>query len=143
MHNTLMVFDFGANEDAAQQARHKLDVWKQAYRLDKKLLFKFQREEEGAGAGAAGDAEKSETAKLKGKEKAASSKKTTKAEAAASNGTVKLIVRLYFSGHEKLSYQRWADRIPAEELFKAASPKVIRYGETGFEELLKQFDSLE
>jgi len=42
------------------------------------------------------------------------------------HGPVKLLVRLYFSGHEKLSEQRWLDRIPAEEPFKSASPKMVR-----------------
>jgi hypothetical protein len=43
MAHTYMVFDFGADEEKAQQARHKLEGWKQAYRLDKKLQIKFDR----------------------------------------------------------------------------------------------------
>ena len=38
MHNSFLIFDFGADENAAQQARRRLDGWKQAFRLDKKLL---------------------------------------------------------------------------------------------------------
>jgi len=41
-----MHFDFGADEEKAQQARHKLDVWKQAFRLDKKLQYKLDRPED-------------------------------------------------------------------------------------------------
>ncbi len=47
------------------------------------------------------------------------------AKEAAADGKVGLLVRLYFSPHEKLSEQRWVARIPAEEPFKSASPKVI------------------
>jgi len=48
MAHIYMHFDF-ADEENAQQARHKLDVWKQAFRLDKKLQYKLERpEEEGA-----------------------------------------------------------------------------------------------
>src|ERR1700724_3231373 len=43
MAHTYMLFDFGADEEAAQKARHKLEGWKQAFRLDKKLQFKFDR----------------------------------------------------------------------------------------------------
>jgi hypothetical protein len=56
---------------------------------------------------------------------------------------VKLYVRLYFSGHEKLSEQRWLDRIPAEEPFKSASPQIVRESEPTFADVLKQFDTLE
>ena len=46
MAHTYMLFDFGADEEKAQQARHKLEGWKQAFRLDKKLQVKFDRGEE-------------------------------------------------------------------------------------------------
>ena len=45
MAHTYMLFDFGADEEKAQQARHKLEGWKQAFRLDKKLQVKFDRGE--------------------------------------------------------------------------------------------------
>src|SRR5215813_8655445 len=107
MAHTYIVFDFGADEEKAQQARHKLEGWKQAFRLDKKLQFKFERAESPAPEAA----EKSEESKAKSKAKS----KATDSEAAANrNGTVKLLVRLYFSPHEKLSEQRWIERIPAE-----------------------------
>ncbi len=131
MHNTFLVFEFGANEEAAQQARHKLESWRQAFRLDKKLQFKFDR----GGAAADGDAAKIE--KLKVKDKAKSS------EAAADSGDVKLLVRLYFSSHEKLSHQRWVDRIPSEVPFKGASLILVRQDEPGFDSIEKKFQNLE
>jgi len=133
MHNTFLVFDFGANEEAAQQARHKLEGWRQAFRLDKKLQFKFDRVEAAADGGAA-RAENPES-KAKSKMKAA--------ETAEASGKVKLLVRLYFSGHEKLSHQRWVDRIPSEEPFKGASPKLLGQDEPGFDSIEEKFQNLE
>ena len=43
MPQTFLVFDFGTNEEAAQQARHRLEGWRQAFRLGDKLKFKFER----------------------------------------------------------------------------------------------------
>ena len=43
MAHIYMSFDFGTDEEKAQLARHKLEMWKQAFRLDKKLLYKFER----------------------------------------------------------------------------------------------------
>ena len=37
MAYSFLIFDFGSNEEAAQQARHRIDGWKQGFRLDKKL----------------------------------------------------------------------------------------------------------
>jgi hypothetical protein len=145
MAHIYMHFDFGADEEKAQEARHKLDVWKQAFRLDKKLQYKLDRpeeadaEEEDSASGDAKDAEKS-----KSKSKSKHGKKAGGAEGdSEGNGNVSLLVRLYFSSHEKLSEQRWLDRIPAEEPFKSASPKVLRQGEAGFEEALRQFSDLD
>jgi hypothetical protein len=139
-----MLFDFGMDEEKAQQARHKLEGWKQAFRLDKKLQVKFDRggEPESESAEVEEPPKKAESPKSSSK-----TKKTTKAGDSdgsdAKGGSVKLMVRLYFSGHEKLSEQQWLDRIPADELFKGAAPKVVREGEPDFPEVLKQFDSLE
>jgi hypothetical protein len=148
MAHTYMLFDFGADEDKAQQARHKLEGWKQAFRLDKKLQFKFDRGEAAAPETSepAETPKKIETTKPKSKAKAsakASDESPASESVAGNNGQVKLLVRLYFSGHEKLSEQRWLDRIPAEELFKDASPKLIRENEAEFPDIVKQFDSLE
>jgi len=38
---TVILSGFLAREEKAQQARHKLDGWKQAFRLDKRLLYKL------------------------------------------------------------------------------------------------------
>jgi hypothetical protein len=140
MAHTYMLFDFGTDEEKAQQARHKLEGWKQAFRLDKKLQVKFDRGEDLG-------AEATEVEKPPKKAEKANSKskaKTAKASGAADskNGSVKLLVRLYFSAHEKLSEQQWLDRIPADELFKGAAPKVVHEGEPEFPEVLKQFEAL-
>jgi hypothetical protein len=150
MAHIYMHFDFGADEEKAQEARHKLDVWKQAFRLDKKLQYKLDRpeeadEEEDSASGATAAGEK-QAEKPKSKSKSKHAKKTGRAESDSEgngSGNVSLLVRLYFSSHEKLSEQRWLDRIPTEEPFKSASPKVLRQGEAGFEEALKQFSDLD
>lgn len=127
--STFLLFDFGTNEDAAQQARHKLEGWKQAFRLDKKLLFKFERAE----APAAEHAEKP-----KAKEKGRGKPK----EASVPSGAVKLIIRLHFSDHEKLSRQRWIERIPIEEPFKDAAPRAVHPADADFSETTNRFDEL-
>lgn len=157
MSHTYLLFDFGTDEDKAQQARHKLEGWKQAFRLDKKLLYKVERAESEAKAPAIESAELEKPASLaksaKSKSKPAGKSKQKSAApqagthdstpAAPPNGKVHLLVRLYFSGHEKLTEQRWLDRIPAEEPFKSASPRVVREGEPQFDEIVSQFNSLE
>ena len=129
MAHIYMHFDFGADESKAQEARHKLDTWRQAFRLDKKLQYKLDRPEDGEeGADETDDAGGAAKSKSKAK---------------ANDGSVSLLVRLYFSAHEKLSQQQWLDRIPVEEPFKSASPKVIHKGEPGFDEAVKQFADLD
>ena len=154
MAHTYMVFDFGADEEKAQQARHKLEGWKQAYRLDKKLQIKFDRSDAQDGhangeEGAADEPEEREkpaksgkSAKTKPKSSTKVSKSSAKSEPAGA-GEVKLLVRLYFSGHEKLSEQQWIERIPADDLLKGASPKIVREGDADFDDTVKQFDSLD
>src|SRR5216683_2484620 len=145
MAQTYLLFDFGPDEEKVQQARHKLESWKQAFRLDKKLQYKLEREPSAA-PGNTEPVAKAEPAKAE-KPKSAKTKSKSKpksAEPVAENsGPVKLFVRLYFSGHEKLSEQRWIDRIPTEEPFKSASPKTVRESEPDFAGILKQFDTLE
>jgi len=156
MHNSFLIFDFGTNEEAAQQARHKLESWKQAFRLDKKLLYKFEREELPADAAAASESaaadEKPAPKSAKSKDKPA--KKSAKAKSSAKSAEeegdaadveptgTKLLVRLYFSGHEKLTYQRWIDRLPTEEPFKAALPEIIHQGDAAFDEANNRFENL-
>ena len=145
--------DFGTDEEKAQQARHKLDVWRQAFRLDKRLLYKLDRPESGTSEAdsKAEPPEKPAAAKTSGKiaggAKAKIAAKSSGAAAqksgSAANGKVSLLVRLYFSSHEKLSEQRWLDRIPSEEPFKSASPKVVHQNDPEFESTDKQFEALE
>jgi hypothetical protein len=147
MAHTYLLFDFGTDEEKAQLARHKLEGWKQAFRLDKKLQYKLERGEDEAKSTPeevhkAAASPKVEKSKAKTKAKAEPAKEESSEEAAPANGKVNLLVRLYFSGHEKLTEQRWLDRIPTEEPFKEASPRVVRQGEEQFDEVVKQFDSL-
>ncbi|HKW31796.1 MAG TPA: hypothetical protein VJN92_02245 [Candidatus Acidoferrum sp.] len=147
-------FDFGTDEEKAQQARHKLEGWRQAFRLDRRVQYKMDRPE----SVTAGDAEAKPApaekpgAKTKEKPAKASAKGAGKSgEAAAKavaksdgavDGKVGLLVRLYFSPHEKLSEQRWLARIPAEEPFKSASPKVINHDDPEFEATDQQFEAI-
>jgi hypothetical protein len=114
MAHTLMIFDFGSDEEAAQQARHKVEGWKQGFRLGNKLMVKFDR----------------------GDEKAADAGKDDKQ-------SVQVMVRLDFSDHEKLSHQRWLERIPSEALFRDARPKILRPGDPEFESAAKRFDDVD
>src|SRR5262249_50627728 len=123
MAHIYMTFDFGSNEEKAQQARHKLDGWKQAFRLDKRLIYKFERPAAGVSASAAEvPPVKKEVAKTETPKKGPSEKggKATGPKAkeqkekeeeptapAAANGPVKLHLRLAFSGHEKITEERW------------------------------------
>jgi hypothetical protein len=122
MAQSFLIFDFGSNEEAAQQARHRIDSWKQGFRLDKKLLLKFDREEQ----------EEKKEHKGKGKK-----------ESGSEGQRITVIVRLDFSDHEKLSQQRWLDRIPTEAPFKDAHPKLVRHVDDEFEPTAKRFDDLE
>ncbi len=154
MAHSYIRLDFGTDEEKAQQARHKLDGWRQAFRLDKKLQYKLDRPESAVGeappkpepVASAAAAEKSKGKAAEETKAKASSPKSSEASkektSPAANGKVSLLVRLYFSSHEKLSEQRWLDRIPSEEPFKSASPKVIHHGDAEFETTDKQFETL-
>jgi len=168
MPQSYLIFDFGANEGAAQQARHRIEGWKQAFRLDKKLQLRFERAEveraadektkgEKATAETTADgtkggpvpAAKARGAKAKAEKTKAEKPKSgkteeeqTPAEETNDNQRIRLIVRLDFSDHERLSHHRWLERIPTEEPFKEASPKIIRHGEAEFDRTAKLFDSL-
>jgi hypothetical protein len=151
MPHIYLLFDFARDEERAQQARHKLEGWKQAFRLDKKLLYKMERT---AATTTDGDAaaklpedekpEKSDKPAKGGKAKAkAKAAPKAESEAAAPSEDIKLLIRLAFSGHEKLSEQRWVQRIPTEEPFQAAGPKVVKPGDADFDATEKQFDDLD
>ncbi len=109
MAQSYIVFDFGGNEDSAQQARYRLDHWRQTFHLTKKLEYKFERE-------AAGKKEDGDR--------------------------IRVFVRLDFSDHERLSHQRWLERIPGEPPFKGLPSKVTRAGEAEFVATEKLFDDL-
>ncbi len=109
MAQSYLIFDFGTNEEAAQQARHRIEGWKQAFRLGEKMQLKFERQE---------------PEKKNGQER------------------IRLLVRLDFSDHERLSHHRWLERIPGELPFKDASPQIIRHGEAEFTKTTELFDSL-
>jgi hypothetical protein len=141
MAHTYILIDFGADEEKAQQARHKLEGWKQAFRLDKKLQVKFERDENDSPEAAGSAAETEETPKPKSKSNA-KSKSDSADEAAAKNGNIKVLVRLYFSAHEKLSEQRSLDRILSDDLFKSSDPKIVRESDKDFPDVNKQFEAL-
>lgn len=126
--------------------------------MDKRVQYKMDRPGNAAPetAAKAAPAEKPATT-VKTKEKTApkasakaasksSDPAASKAAAAksdgATDGKVGLLVRLYFSPHEKLSEQRWLARIPAEEPFKSASPKVINQDDPEFEATDQQFEAI-
>jgi hypothetical protein len=149
MAHSFLIFDFGADEDAAQQARHRIDGWKQGFRLDKKLQVKFERKEsENERTEASTAAPKPAKSAAKGKSKAGAKAKSedesSKGNSAPADGSnVRLIVRLDFSDHEKLSHQRWIERIPVEEPFKGTNPRIVRAGEPEFKATSDLFDSLD
>ena len=149
MAHSFLIFDFEGNEQAAQQARHRLEGWKQGFRLDKKLQLKFERKDSEsepvpAAATPAKGAKSESKAKSKprGKSKAGEEDAEKETEAGTA-GKIRLIVRLDFSDHEKLSHQRWIERIPGEEPFKNAHPKIVRAGSPEFAATSDLFDSLD
>ena len=155
MAHIYLTFDFGKDEEKAQQARHKLESWKQAFRLDKKMLYKFDRKEDGMApetASAPTAIASPPAAKEKSGKKAVGkagkpAKEAKKADAepaklAASSAEIKLILRLALSNHEKLMEQRLLQRFSNEEPFKISTPKTIRETEAGYEQLDSHFQEL-
>jgi len=150
MPSSYLIFDFGEDERNAQQARHKLESWKQGFRLGDKLAVKFEREQteteggkkaeeiEGAAKESAGEGKRGAK---KSPRKGRKSKESGNDEE-NSSGNVRLIVRLNFSDHEKLSLQRWLDRIPTEEPFKAVDAKVVRHNDPDFTTTNQLFEEL-
>jgi hypothetical protein len=140
MAHIYLLFAFATDEEKARLARLKLDTWKQAFRLDKKLLYKVERravDSEDADAKSV----KAEEPKKKSQGKSKAAKPETE-EAPKSTEDIRLLVRLGFSGHEKLSEERWLKRIPIEEPFKGASPVVVKPGEAKFEATEQRFEEL-
>ena|SRR5487761_47578 len=125
MAQTFLIFDFGTDEDAAQEARHCIEGWKQGFRLGKKIEFKFERQSSEEGEESDDDA-----------------KPERKRKESGEGEPVRMIVRLDFSNHEKNLAQTWVERIPADEAFKSAKGEVIRANEAGFEKTREHFESL-
>ena len=150
MAYSFLIFDFSGDEESVQQARHRIEGWKQGFRLDKKLQLKIERKELEA-TSEAGTEAPAKSSKASSKTKAPAKTKTKSAQGAEDKGDsnspassdIRMIVRLDFSDHEKLSHQRWLERIPTEEPFKAAKPKVIRPGDPVFETTEALFESLD
>lgn len=152
MPQTILVFDFGTNEEAAQQARHKFESWKQAFRLGDKAVLKFERKaNDTAASDASAESKPEKNTKTRPAAKKGAKKKSSHAaeaenkadETAAEKSDVRLLIRLSFSDHEKLSYQRWVDRIPSEEPFKSAKGETIRHSDAAFAETMDRFDALD
>ena len=132
MAHDFLIFDFGDDEETAQQARRKVENWIQGYRLGKKIVLKYEREDASA---VEHDGEEASSAKP------ASSKKKSSKSADAAN--VRVLIRLDFTGHEKLSHQRWLDRIPTEEPFKSAKHEIQNENDEGYDKAQELFDSLD
>ena len=149
MAQSFLVFDFGDNESAAQQARHRIEGWKQAFHLDKKMLLKFDRKETVAtpaaseSSPAAGKASTKAKGASKARSKVAGKPEEQPPPSPAATAEISLIVRLDFSDHERLSHQRWLDRITSEEPFKTAKSEVVRAGDAEFSVTAERFDSLD
>lgn len=134
MAHDFLIFDFGNDEETAQQARRKVDSWIQGFRLGKKMILKYEREDAPDDVAEADEdsAEKPSTHKKKAARKSDD-------EAAAN---VRVLIRLDFSDHEKLPHQRWLDRIPTEEPFKSKKAKIVRQNDPHFGETAELFDTL-
>jgi hypothetical protein len=135
MAHDFLIFDFGNDEETAQQARRKVDNWIQGFRLGKKMILKYERED--AANEAAEIDEEEETAKS-----TTHKKKPRKSDDAESAANVRVLIRLDFSEHEKLSHQRWLDRIPTEEPFKSKAAKIVRQNDPHFGETAELFNTL-
>jgi len=125
MSQAILIFDFAANEDSAQQAWHKAEGWRKGFRLGNKLQLKFERTQDESAA----------------KEKSEKPKK--KSESANEKSHIRLLIRLAFSDHEKLSYTRWLERIPGEDPFKSAKHEVHHQHDPQFAKTSELFDSLD
>jgi hypothetical protein len=149
MAQSILIYDFGTNEEAAQQARHKIESWQQGLRLGKKVLVKFDRkdapEAEGEAVTSASTlVEKPSAAKPARKKAEGKSKEDAPEETdTAPSASIRLMVRLGFSDHEKLVQQRVLDRFTSEEPFKSAKGETIRQGSPAFGESAELFDNLD
>src|ERR1700679_2909235 len=123
MAHDFLIFDFGNDEETAQQARRKVENWIQGFRLGKKMILKYEREDTDTE-----EADESGTSSGKSPRRKKASGKSEDEPA----GNVRVLIRLDFSDHEKLSHQRWLDRIPTEEPFKSKEAKIVRQHDPKF-----------
>src|SRR6266404_4637532 len=110
MAYSFLVFDFGVDEDAAQQARHRIEGWRQGFRLDKKLQLKFERKDlEAKQDTAAEPPAKASKGSSKGKAGSKTKVKTAAEAEAGSNphppSGIRLIVSLDFSKDERSAFK--------------------------------------
>ncbi len=114
MAQSYLIFDFAANEEAAQQAVHRIEGWRLGFRLGTKMQLKFER------------------------------KAAEKAEGGDGGGgtQIRLFVRLDFSDYERLSYTRWLERIPTEAPFKGLPHEIIRHSDAAFAKTAETFAEL-
>jgi hypothetical protein len=153
MAQTFLIFDFGTNEEAAQQARHKFEGWKQGFRLGDKVALKFERtaDEEDEETSAESKSDEGKSAASTKRKSGSAQKKSAKKKSpegedekdGAEKSHVRILIRLSFSDHEKLSQQRWLDRIPSEEPFKTAKGETVRHSDPSFAKTAELFDSLD
>jgi hypothetical protein len=136
MAHDFLIFDFGNDEETAQQARRKVENWIQGFRLGKKMILKYERED---AANEAVEADREEKAAKSATDKKKARKSADETESPAN---VRVLIRLDFSDHEKLSHQRWLDRIPTEEPFKSKEAKIVRQNDPKFGETAELFDGL-
>jgi hypothetical protein len=135
MAKAFLLFDFGTDEETAQKARHRIDAWKQAFRLGNKVQFKLERQP----SAESGNSPAAKGHESKGKHGAAKHENKPDAETPE---RIRLLIRLDFSAHEKHLFQTWLERIPSEEPFKSLKPQAIQRDAENFEQTSDFFDSL-
>ena len=102
------------------------------------MLLKFRRE--GSGDATAASAGEAAPPGKSNKKKTTTGDQQPAPDETSSN--VRLMVRLEFSDHEKLTQQRWLDRFAAEEPFKSTKGETVRQGSAAFAETADLFESL-
>ena len=102
-----------------QQARQRIENWQRGFRLGNKIVLQVERP----------DADEASGAKKEGK-------------AATSGASIRVLVRVDFSDHEKLSRQRWLERIPADDAFKSAKHQKISPADANYAETEEAFTTL-
>jgi hypothetical protein len=139
MARAFLLFDFGSDEDAVQKARHRIEAWKQAFRLGNKVQFKLERKSSDAAANPPASNDREPKGKPGATKRA---QKPNQSDAGAAE-RIRFLVRLDFSAHEKNLFQTWFERIPSEEPFKSAKPETVQHEAANFVQVADLFDSLD